>query len=269
MSPAIFTLRPGGGGHAGRAARRPRTSDCEHAYRILVDESTSDPSVQTAPEPVQFRIALRMDLPLFVAAIQPSKPSPSYDFEPRNSDYSSTTKGRRRASASPTPRCSSCSPGPAALSTTLHRPPPHLDEPWSCRGAIMQAQFAGTRMEDDSDEGTDQPRRRASARRCTTATLATSSHPSRLTAQHQASSRRTRPRLAATRAELAVLSVTFRGRSAPGIAYALREGRDLLLERGHGSLDQTSHFDPIPPARGSTSRTLAPLGYRPRSSLAH
>jgi fimbrial chaperone protein len=83
ISPAIFTFKPGEAQVVRIALRGAPDRQLERAYRILVSEIPG-PSVPTAPELISFRIALRMDLPLFVAAIEPGAPSPSFEFEPAN-----------------------------------------------------------------------------------------------------------------------------------------------------------------------------------------
>jgi fimbrial chaperone protein len=83
ISPAIFTFKPGETQVVRIALRGAPDRQLERAYRILVSELPG-PSVPTAPELISFRIALRMDLPLFVAAIEPGTPSPSFEFEPAN-----------------------------------------------------------------------------------------------------------------------------------------------------------------------------------------
>ena len=83
ISPAIFTFKPGETQVVRIALRGAPDRQLERAYRILVSELPG-PSVPTAPELISFRIALRMDLPLFVAAIEPGAPSPSFKFEPAN-----------------------------------------------------------------------------------------------------------------------------------------------------------------------------------------
>lgn len=81
ISPAIFTFGPGETQVVRIALRGAPHGQLERAYRILVSEIPG-PSIPTAPELISFRIALRMDLPLFVAAIEPGAPSPSFELEP-------------------------------------------------------------------------------------------------------------------------------------------------------------------------------------------
>jgi fimbrial chaperone protein len=83
ISPAIFTFKPGETQVVRIALRGAPDRQLERAYRILVSEIPG-PSVPTAPELISFRIALRMDLPLFAAAIEPGAPSPAFEFEPAN-----------------------------------------------------------------------------------------------------------------------------------------------------------------------------------------
>jgi fimbrial chaperone protein len=80
ISPAIFTFKPGETQVVRIALRGAPDAQVERAYRILVSELPA-PHVATAPEVFSFRIALRMDLPLFVAAIEPGTPAPSFEFE--------------------------------------------------------------------------------------------------------------------------------------------------------------------------------------------
>jgi fimbrial chaperone protein len=83
ISPAIFTFKPGETQVVRIALRGAPDRQLERAYRILVSEIPG-PSIPTAPELISFRIALRMDLPLFVAPIEPGAPSPRFAFEPAN-----------------------------------------------------------------------------------------------------------------------------------------------------------------------------------------
>lgn len=80
ISPAIFTFKPGETQVVRIALRGAPAAQVERAYRILVSE-VPPPHVATAPEAFSFRIALRMDLPLFVAALEPRTPAPSFEFE--------------------------------------------------------------------------------------------------------------------------------------------------------------------------------------------
>ena len=80
ISPAIFTFKPGETQVVRIALRASPDRQVEGAYRILVSELPA-PSVATAPEVISFRIALRMDLPLFVAALEPGPPAPTVELE--------------------------------------------------------------------------------------------------------------------------------------------------------------------------------------------
>lgn len=80
ISPAIFTFKPGETQVVRIALRAGPDRQIEGAYRILVSEIPA-PSIAAAPEVLSFRIALRMDLPLFVAALEPGPPAPSIEFE--------------------------------------------------------------------------------------------------------------------------------------------------------------------------------------------
>jgi fimbrial chaperone protein len=83
ISPAIFTFKPGETQVVRIALRASPDRQVESAYRILVSEIPA-PSIAAAPEVLSFRIALRMDLPLFVAALEPGPPAPSVEFERAN-----------------------------------------------------------------------------------------------------------------------------------------------------------------------------------------
>lgn len=80
ISPAIFTFKPGETQVVRIALRAEPDRQIEGAYRIVVSEIPA-PSIAAAPEVLSFRIALRMDLPLFVAALEPGPPAPSIEFE--------------------------------------------------------------------------------------------------------------------------------------------------------------------------------------------
>jgi fimbrial chaperone protein len=84
LSPAVFTLQSGEKQVvriALRGAPDPRT---ERAYRLVISEVPT-PQLKATPDAGTFRIALRMDLPLFIAAQQPASPEPSYSFDAASS----------------------------------------------------------------------------------------------------------------------------------------------------------------------------------------
>ena len=68
MSPAIFTLQPGEKQVVRIALRGAPDPRRERAYRVLVSEVPT-PQLKTTPDASGFRIALRMDMPLFVAPL--------------------------------------------------------------------------------------------------------------------------------------------------------------------------------------------------------
>ena len=81
VSPAIFTLQKGEKQVVRIALRGAPDARRERAYRVLVSE-VPVPQLKVAPDTSGFRVALRMDLPLFVAPLQPAQPAPEYVFEP-------------------------------------------------------------------------------------------------------------------------------------------------------------------------------------------
>jgi len=84
VSPAIFTLQKGEKQVVRIALRGAPDARLERAYRVLVSE-VPVPQLKVAPDASGFRVALRMDLPLFVAPLQPAQPAPEYTFEPTTS----------------------------------------------------------------------------------------------------------------------------------------------------------------------------------------
>lgn len=80
LSPAIFTLPKGERQVVRIALRGTLDTRLERAYRILVSEVPA-PQIRATPEGTGFRIALQMDLPMFVAPLQPSAPEPSYTLD--------------------------------------------------------------------------------------------------------------------------------------------------------------------------------------------
>jgi len=93
ISPAIFTFKPGETQVVRIALRGSPDRQVEGAYRILVSELPA-PSVATAPEVLSFRIALRMDLPLFVAALEPGAPAPGFELERASGRLVARNEGR-------------------------------------------------------------------------------------------------------------------------------------------------------------------------------
>lgn len=77
ISPAAFTFRPGETQVIRIALRGSPGQSSERAYRILVSE-IPPPQVPSGPELFAFRIAIRMDLPLFVSATTPEPAVPSF-----------------------------------------------------------------------------------------------------------------------------------------------------------------------------------------------
>jgi len=77
LSPAIFTLQPGEKQVVRIALRGAPDAQRERAYRVFVSEVPT-PQLKVAPDASGFRVALRMDLPLFVAPLQPAVPVPAY-----------------------------------------------------------------------------------------------------------------------------------------------------------------------------------------------
>src|SRR5512134_1449396 len=69
LSPAIFTLQKGEKQVVRIALRGTPDVRRERAYRLLVSE-VPVPQLKVAPDASGFRVALRMDLPLFVAPLQ-------------------------------------------------------------------------------------------------------------------------------------------------------------------------------------------------------
>lgn len=83
ISPALFTFKPGETQVIRIALRGAPDPRLERAYRIVVSE-LPPPRTQTSPDLFAFRIALRMDLPLFVTAIEPAAASPVFDIDAAN-----------------------------------------------------------------------------------------------------------------------------------------------------------------------------------------
>jgi len=80
VSPAVFALNPGEKQVVRIALRGAPDARLERAYRLLVSE-IPNPQTTTAPAQSGLRIALRMDIPLFVAPLQPAAPQPSYALD--------------------------------------------------------------------------------------------------------------------------------------------------------------------------------------------
>lgn len=80
LSPAIFTLKPGEKQVVRIALRSAPDARSERAYRVFVSEVPT-PQIKVAPDASGFRVALRMDIPLFVAPVQPAAPEPSYSLD--------------------------------------------------------------------------------------------------------------------------------------------------------------------------------------------
>jgi fimbrial chaperone protein len=80
LSPAVFTLQPGEKQVVRVAARGAPEARRERAYRLIVNEVPT-PQIKATPDASGFRIALRMDLPLFVAAVQTAAAEPAYSLD--------------------------------------------------------------------------------------------------------------------------------------------------------------------------------------------
>jgi fimbrial chaperone protein len=80
LSPAIFTLQRGEKQIVRIALRGAPDTQRERAYRIFVSEVPA-PQIKAAPNASGFRVALRMDLPLFVAPLPAGAPQPSYALD--------------------------------------------------------------------------------------------------------------------------------------------------------------------------------------------
>ena len=80
LSPAIFTLQPGEKQVVRIALRSAPDAQRERAYRVFVSEVPT-PQLKVTPDASGFRVALRMDLPLFVAPLNAAAPQPSYALD--------------------------------------------------------------------------------------------------------------------------------------------------------------------------------------------
>jgi fimbrial chaperone protein len=80
LSPAIFTLQRGERQVVRIALRGAPDAQRERPYRIFISEVPT-PQLKVGPDASGFRVALRMDIPLFVAPLQPAAPEPSYALE--------------------------------------------------------------------------------------------------------------------------------------------------------------------------------------------
>jgi fimbrial chaperone protein len=80
LSPTIFTLQPGEKQVVRIALRGALDARRERAFRVFVSEVPT-PQIKVGPDASGFRVALRMDLPLFVAPVQPATPEPSYSLD--------------------------------------------------------------------------------------------------------------------------------------------------------------------------------------------
>ena len=83
ISPALFTFKPGETQVIRIALRGAPDPRIERAYRIVVSE-IPPPKTAASPELFAFRIALRMDLPLFVAAADPGAALPLFEIDTVN-----------------------------------------------------------------------------------------------------------------------------------------------------------------------------------------
>jgi fimbrial chaperone protein len=80
LSPAIFSLQRGEKQVVRIALRGAPDERRERAFRIFISEVPT-PQLKVAPDASGFRVALRMDIPLFVAPVQPAAPEPSYALD--------------------------------------------------------------------------------------------------------------------------------------------------------------------------------------------
>jgi len=80
LSPPVFTLQPGEKQVVRVAIRGTPDARLERAYRLMVSELPA-PRIRAAPDSSGFRIALRMDLPLFIAPLRATAPTPAYYFD--------------------------------------------------------------------------------------------------------------------------------------------------------------------------------------------
>jgi len=84
LSPAIFTLQPSEKQVVRIALRGAPDAQRERAFRIFISEVPT-PQLKTTPDATGFRIALRMDIPLFVAPVQSATPEASYALDAKGS----------------------------------------------------------------------------------------------------------------------------------------------------------------------------------------
>jgi fimbrial chaperone protein len=84
ISPAIFTMQQGEKQVVRVALRGAPDPRFERAFRLIVSE-VPGPQIKATPDASGFRVALRMDVPLFVAPLQGAQPEPAYTFDPSGS----------------------------------------------------------------------------------------------------------------------------------------------------------------------------------------
>jgi fimbrial chaperone protein len=92
LSPAVFTLQAGEKQVVRIAVRGAPELRRERAYRLIVSEVPT-PQLKATPDASGFRIALRMDLPLFVAALQSTAADPSYSLDLANAQLTVRNTG--------------------------------------------------------------------------------------------------------------------------------------------------------------------------------
>jgi fimbrial chaperone protein len=83
LSPPVFTLQPGEKQVVRIAMRGAPEARRERPYRLIISEVPT-PQLRATPDASVFRIALRMDLPLFVAAVQATAADPAYSLDTAN-----------------------------------------------------------------------------------------------------------------------------------------------------------------------------------------
>ena len=94
ISPAIFTLQSGEKQVVRIALRGAPDLRVERAYRIIVSEVPT-PQLKVTPDATSFRVALRMDLPLFVEPLQQAQPEAGYSFDSASSRLVVRNSGNR------------------------------------------------------------------------------------------------------------------------------------------------------------------------------
>ncbi len=167
-----------------------------------------------------------MDLPLFVAALEPGAPAPSFEFERASGRLVVRNEGRSHIRFTDfTLQQAGRQLHSVPVFTVLPGSSISLELPQGDRCGDGRGRAGGSGQQC----GPDQRRRRA-ALGAAPRPPSRFRPPSRLTARRRGVQSPEPPQLAAAPAEIAVLTVTFEGKSSPGIAYAVREGSELLLD---------------------------------------